>query len=48
MQRARQIIADEGFTGLFAALKRGVALPALAFAPLVQLLVQSEEVNRGE
>jgi hypothetical protein len=33
---------------LFEALKRSAALPAVAFAPLVQLLVQSEEVNRGE
>jgi len=48
LQLARQIIVEKGFSGLFAALKRGVALPALAFAPLVQLLVQSEEVNRGE
>ena len=47
LQRARQIIAESGFTGLFEALKRAAALPA-AFAPLVQLVVQSEEVNRGE
>ena len=48
LQRARKIIAESGFTGLFEALKRGVALPAAAFVPLVQLLAQSEEVNRGE
>jgi hypothetical protein len=43
VQRARQIIIDEGFSGLFAALRRGVALPALALAPLVKLLAQQEE-----
>jgi hypothetical protein len=43
LQLARQIIAESGFTGLFDALKRGVALPALAFAPLVKLLAQQEE-----
>src|SRR5262245_65831765 len=48
LQRARQIIAESGSAGLFEALKRGVTLPAVAFAPLVQPLVQSEEVNRGE
>jgi hypothetical protein len=40
LQRARQIIAESTFTGLFQALKRGVARPAAAFAPLVQLLLQ--------
>jgi hypothetical protein len=29
-------------------LKRGVTLPAVAFAPLVELFQQGEEVNRGE
>jgi len=48
VQLARKIIAEEGFAGLFRALKRGAALPVLAFAPLVQLLEQAEEVNRGE
>ena len=48
LQRARQIIAESGSAGLFEALKRGVTLPAVAFAPLVQLLVQSEKVNPGE
>src|SRR6516225_4841463 len=43
LQRARQIIAESGFTGLFEALKKGVALPAVAFAPLVKLLAQREE-----
>jgi hypothetical protein len=38
-----QLISESGFTGLFGALKRGVALPALAFAPLVKLLAQQEE-----
>jgi hypothetical protein len=28
---------------LFAALKRGVALPAVAFAPLLKLLAQQQE-----
>ena len=37
IQRARQIIAERGFSGLFEALKRGVALPAVAFVPLVEL-----------
>jgi hypothetical protein len=46
VQRARFIIANQGFNGLFAALKRGVALPALTFAPLVELL--EEEEHRGE
>jgi len=41
-QRARKIISEGGFSGLFAALKRGVALPAAAFAPLVELLQQEE------
>src|SRR5262249_7292877 len=40
LQRARQIIAESGFTGLFEALKKGVALPAVAFVPLVQLFQQ--------
>ena len=43
LQRARQIVAESGFSGLFAALKSGAALPAAAFAPLVQLLAQQEE-----
>ena len=43
LQRARQIIAESGFSGLFAALKSGAALPAAAFAPLVQLLLQQGE-----
>jgi hypothetical protein len=34
--------------GPFWALKTGAALPAVAFAPLVQLFRQGEEVNRGE
>jgi len=45
-QRARQIIAESGFTGLFEALKRGVALPAVAFVPLIQLFQQQEEGSR--
>ena len=32
LQLARQIIVEKGFSGLFEALKRGAALPALAFA----------------
>jgi hypothetical protein len=48
VQLARKIIAEEGFSGLFRALKAGAALPAVAFAPLLQLLTQAEEVNRGE
>src|SRR6516164_2850746 len=32
----RQIIAESGSAGLFEALKRGVTLPAVAFAPLVE------------
>jgi hypothetical protein len=43
LQRARQIIAESGFNGLFDASKRGAAPPAAAFGPLVQLLAQSEE-----
>jgi hypothetical protein len=43
LQRARQIIAESGSTGLFDALKRGVALLAAAFAPLVQLLAQEPQ-----
>jgi hypothetical protein len=43
LQRARQIIAESGFTGLFNALKQGAALPAVAFAPLVQLLMQEPQ-----
>ena len=42
LQRARQIIVEDGFSGLLAALKRGVALPAAAFAPLVELLREQE------
>ena len=34
---------DEGFAGLFRALKQGAALPALALAPLIKLLAQQEE-----
>jgi hypothetical protein len=48
LQLARQIIVEKGFSGLFEALKAGAALPAAAFVPLVQLLDQAEEVNRGE
>jgi hypothetical protein len=40
--------SESGFTGLFDALNRGAALPAVAFGPLVQLLQQAEEVNRAE
>ena len=40
VQLARQIIVDEGFAGLFRALKAGAALPAVAFVPLIQLLQQ--------
>jgi hypothetical protein len=36
-------LPESGFTGLFDALKRGAALPAVAFAPLVRLLAQQEE-----
>ena len=43
LQRARKIIVEEGFAGLFRALKQGAALPALALAPLVKLLAQQEE-----
>jgi hypothetical protein len=43
VQLARKIIVEEGFAGLFRALKQGVALPAVAFGPLVKLLVQQEE-----
>ena len=48
LQLARQIIVEKGFSGLFEALEQGAALPAVVFAPLVQLLTQAEEVNRGE
>jgi len=48
VQLARKIISEEGFAGLFRALKAGAALPAVAFAPLVQLLTQAEELNRAE
>ena len=47
LQRARKIIAEGGFSGLLSALRRGVALPAAAFAPLVSLL-QQEEYRQGE
>jgi len=42
LQRARKIISESGFSGLFEALKKGVALPMAAFAPLVELLQQEE------
>jgi hypothetical protein len=42
LQRARQIIAESGFSGLFEALKRGVALPAAAFVPLIELFQQQK------
>jgi hypothetical protein len=48
LQRARQIIAESGFTGLFQALKKGVALPAAAFVPLIELLQQQEGNRPGE
>ena len=48
LQRARQIIAESGFSGLFAALKSGVALPAVAFAPLLELLLQAQEGSRQD
>jgi hypothetical protein len=41
------IIGTCGFRGLFEALKRGVALPAAAFASLVELL-REEESRQGE
>jgi hypothetical protein len=47
-QRARKIISEGGFSGLFAALKKGVALPVAAFAPLASLLLQQAEDRRGE
>jgi hypothetical protein len=43
IQRARRIIARQGFSGPFGARKRGVKLPAAAFVPLVELLQQEEE-----
>jgi hypothetical protein len=42
IHRARRIIVRQGFSGAFRARKRGVKLPALAFAPLVELLQQEE------
>jgi hypothetical protein len=42
IQRAPRTIARQGFSGPFRARKRGVKLPALAFAPLVELLQQEE------
>jgi hypothetical protein len=50
LQRARQIIAESGFAGLFDALKRGVALPAAAFVPLVEIFqqFQGEGSRQGE
>jgi hypothetical protein len=48
LQRACQIIAESGFSGLFEALKCGGALPAVAFAPLVELLQQQEASRQGE
>jgi hypothetical protein len=47
-QRARRIIARQGFSGLFCALEPGVALPAAAFVPLIELLQQQEGSRRGE
>ncbi len=38
LQRARSIIATSGFTGLFEAWKKGVALPAAALAPFLLAL----------
>jgi hypothetical protein len=46
LQRARQIIVEDGFAGLFAALRRGVALPA-AFVPLLELFRQQEQPSGG-
>jgi hypothetical protein len=37
LQRAREIIAKEGFSGLWTALERGVAIPAVVLAPLMAL-----------
>jgi hypothetical protein len=46
IQRARRIIAREGFSGLFRALKRGVALPAAVMAPTLAEFLQEE--GQGE
>ena len=43
LQRARQIIVEDGFAGLFAALRRGVALPAAAFVPLLEMFRQQQQ-----
>jgi hypothetical protein len=42
VQRARQIIFEEGLTGLFRALKQGVALPAVALAPVAAVLQEQQ------
>ena len=41
-------LVEKDFTGLFEAWMAGAALPAVAFAPLVQLQQQGEEVNQVE
>jgi hypothetical protein len=38
VQLARQIFSESGFAGLFEALKKGAAVPAVAFVPLLELL----------
>jgi hypothetical protein len=48
VQLARKIIVEEGFAGLFRALKAGAPLPAVVFAPLVELLQQQEGSRQVE
>ena len=47
VMRDRRIIAQQGLTGLFRALARGVALPAAALVPVMELL-QQQEGQQGE
>ncbi len=47
IQRARRIIYDSGFSGLFAALKRGEALPAVA-VPLIGLGLTLHQEEKDE
>jgi hypothetical protein len=44
-QRARGIIARQGFSGLYRALKAGAPLPAAALVPLASVLQEQTEVE---
>lgn len=48
VQRARRIIARDGFAGLFRALRAGVALPAAVLAPVMAAMQQPQEASPGE